>query len=57
MPLNPNGVTFGNGNESPNGERRESKKVTGNRSNIPKVMPKVNSDGGDCIEDRYTKYE
>jgi hypothetical protein len=50
--LKPKGVTLGKGNKIPNGERRELKKATGNRCNIPIVIAKVRSDGGDCIEDK-----
>jgi len=50
MPLNPKGVTLGNGNDSLSGERRELKKATGNRCSMPKVIKKVNREGADCIE-------
>ena len=57
MPLNPKGVTSGNGNDSPNPERSELKKPTGKFSNMPRVMKKVSSEGVDCIELKSTKYE
>ena len=55
MPLNPYGVTAGSGNDSPNAERIELKKLTGKLSNIPRVMPKVSSEGVDCIEHKSMK--
>jgi len=57
MPLNPKGVTWGSGNDSPNVENSELKKSTGKLSNMPRVMAKFNTEGVDCIEHKSMKYE
>lgn len=54
--MNPYGVTLGSGNDSPKTEKIELKKSTGKLSNMPRVMPKVSSEGADCIVHKSVKY-